>query len=182
MCAWLLLMCAGRFGLCFNPWCNLFLARHMFMHISCIRILSFLSILFYLWCVSSLSLSLSLSQIDCAWHPSTNLLQLGTFFVLDRHLLLLIFPLFMFGSMMRRPIRVSLRTFLIVAFIQKTMWFCRILLTLLYPMSFTLGDGNLFMRYPWGVPSCSYKSFTPICMVSIPLYLSLLQYSEVHVS
>ena len=92
------------------------------------------------------------------------------------------FPPFHVGFVMRRPIRTSLRTFLIVAFIRSTMWFCRILLTLLYPMSFTLGDGNLFVRYPWGVPSCSYRSFTLICTVSIPLYLSLQQYSEVHVS
>ena len=79
-------------------------------------------------------------------------------------------------------IRTSLRTFLNVAFIWSAMWFCRTFSTLLYPMSFTLGDGNLFVRYLWGVPSCSYKSFTPICTVSIPLYLNLLWYSEVHIS
>ena len=126
--------------------------------------------------------SLSLSRINYAWHPSTNLLRLGTLFVLGHHLLLLIFPLFKFGSVMRRPIRTSLRTFLIVAFIRSTIWFCQILPTLLYLMSFTLKDGNLFVRYPWGVPSCSYRSFTLICTVLIPLYLNLLRYSEVHVS
>ena len=83
MCAWLLLMCAGRFGLCFNLWCNLFLARHMFMHISCIHILSFLSILFYLWCVSSLSLSLSLLDRlrmapKCKSTPAQNPLGFGS--------------------------------------------------------------------------------------------------------
>ena len=30
--------------------------------------------------------------------------------------------------------------------------------------------------------TCSYRSFTPTCMPSIPLYLGLLRYSEVHVS
>ena len=37
-------LCASVFGLGFNSWCNLFLARHMFMHISCIHTISFLSI------------------------------------------------------------------------------------------------------------------------------------------
>ena len=40
----------------------------------------------------------------------------------------------------------------------------------------------IYVRFPLGVPSCSYRSFTPICTVSIPLYLSLPRYSEVHVS
>ena len=150
------------------------------MHISWIRTLSFLYFCSGLW-ECFLSFSLSLSQINYSWHSSTNLHWLETLFV-PSLLLLLIFPLFTFGSVMKRPITTSLRTFLNVAFIRSTMWFCRISLTLLYPMSFTLGDGNLFVRYPWGVPSCSYKSFTPICMVSIPLYLSLLQFSEVHLS
>ena len=73
-------------------------------------------------CVLSLSLSLSLSQIDCAWHPSANLIQLGTRFVLGLLCLLIFpFPLFKFGSVMRRPIRTSLRTFLNVAFIRSVM-------------------------------------------------------------
>ena len=52
-------MCVGRFGLGFSH--DLFIfACHMFMHISCIRILSFLSSLFCWWCVFFLSPSLSL--------------------------------------------------------------------------------------------------------------------------
>ena len=74
------------------------------------------------------------------------------------------------------------KNFLNVVFIWSAMWFYRTLPTLLYLMSFTLGDENLFVRYPWGVPSCSYRSFTPICTISITKYLSLLWYSEVHVS
>ena len=137
----------------------------------------------YCDCVLSLSLSLSLSWINSAWHPRANLIRLGTLFVSGLlRLLIFPFPLFMFSSMMRRPIRTSLRTFLNVAFIWSAMWFCRTFSTLLYPMSFTLGDWNLFVRYLWGVPSCSYKSFTPICTISIPLYLNLLRYSEVHIS
>ena len=103
-----------------EPIMQLFFARHMFMHISCISTLSFLYFFFWVVIVCSISLSLSLSWIDCAWHSSINLLQLETLFVLS-HLLLLIFPLFMFGFVMRRPVRTSLRTFLNVAFIQSAM-------------------------------------------------------------
>ena len=42
--------------------------------------------------------------------------------------------------------------------------------------------GNLFLRDPWGVPLCLYRSFTPIYTTSIPLYLNSLLHSEVHVS
>ena len=133
-------------------------------------------------CVGRFGLSLSLSPIDYAWHLSANLIQLGILFVLVLHLLLIFsFPFFKFGSMMRRLIRTSVRTFPNVAFIRSTMWFCWTFSTLLYMMSFTLGDGNLFVRYPWGVPLCSYRSFNSICTVSIPLYLSLLRHSKVHV-
>ena len=70
----------------------------------------------------SLSLSLSLSRINCAWNPSTNLILLGTLLILGLlHLLTFPFPLFKFGSVMRRPIRTSLRTFLNVAFIWSAM-------------------------------------------------------------
>ena len=62
MCAWLLLMCAGRFRLDFYPWCNFNFARHMFMH----TYPFFSFYLFYWWCVSFLSLSLSLSLSLCA--------------------------------------------------------------------------------------------------------------------
>ena len=163
---------------------KLFLARHMFIHISCIRTRSFLSICYGCDVVSfSLSLFLSLSRIDCTWHPSANLIRFGTLFVPGLpHLLTFLFPLFMFDSMMKRPIKTSLRTFLNVAFIWSAMWFYWTLSTLLHPMSFTHRDGTLSMIYPWGVPSCSYRSYTPICMVSIPMYLSLLLYSKVHVS
>ena len=77
---------------------------------------------FVLFCDCVLSLSLSLSQIDCIWHPSVNLIRLGTFFIPSLlHLLIFLFPFFTFGSVMRRPIRTSLRTFLNVAFIRSTM-------------------------------------------------------------
>ena len=172
-------LCAARFGLGWTHDAISFSTSHVhvyFMHTYP------LFYIYLFWVVIVCSLSLSPSWIDYAWHPSTNLLWFGTLFIPGHYLLLLIFPFFTFGSAMKRPIKTSLRTFLNVAFIWSAMWFCWILPTLLYSMSFTLRDGNLFVRYPWGVPSCSYKSFTPICTVSIPLYLSLLRYSEVHVS
>ena len=127
---------------------------HFFFHIICSCIFnSYVPFLFPLCtllrlCFLSLSLSLSLSWIDCVWHPNANLLQSGTLFVLV-HLLLLILPflLFTFGSVMRRPIRTSQRIFLNVAFIWSAMWFYRTFTILLFSMSFTLGDGNLFVRY-----------------------------------
>ena len=143
----------------------------------------FLFFLFALLWLCSVSFSLSLSWIDCTWHPSTNLIRVKTLFVSGLlHLLTFLFPFFTFGSVMRRPIKTSLRTFLNMMFIRSAMWFCWTFSTFLYLMSFILEDGNLSVRYPWGVPSCSYRSFTPICTVSIPLYLSLPRYSEVHVS
>ena len=168
---------AGRFGLGFTYDVFIF-AHHMFMHISCIRILSFLSFCFSLWCV--FSLSPSLSRIDCTWHPSANLLQLRTLLI-PGLLLFLIHPFFTFNSVMGRPSRTSLRTFRDMAFIRCVMSFCRTFLTFLYSVSFRLGDGNLFVKYPWGALSCLYMSFTPICMISIPLYLSLPRHLEVHI-
>ena len=147
MCAWLLKIMYCRFGLGFNPWCNLFLAHHMFMHISCIHTLSFL----FLDC--DCGLSLSLSQKDYAWHLSVNLLRLGTLLVLSL-LLLILFPLFTFNFIIGRSSRTSLRTFRNVAFIQSAMSFYRNFPTLLYLESFRLGDGNLFVRYPWGALLC----------------------------
>ena len=125
----------------------------------------------------------SFSWIDCVWHPGTNLLQSETLFFPSHHLLLILpFPLFTFDSVMRRPIRISRRTFLNMAFIQSAMWFYWTFSILLFSMSFTLRDGNLFVRYPWGVPLCSYRSFTPTCTESIPLCLDLSRHSEVHLS
>ena len=94
----------------------------------------------------------------------------------------LLFPLILFSSTIRRHIMTSLRTFWTGRFIQNAKSFFQISQTLLYPVLLALGDGLLFMRNPQGVPTCSYKSFTPICMPSIPLYLSFLQYYVVHVS
>ena len=135
---------AARFGLGFTHDVFIFVC-HMFMHISCIY--SLFSFFFVLLVMCFLSFSLSLSWIDCAWHLSTNLLQLGTLLIPSLFLLIL-HPLFMFDSMMGRLSRTSLRTFRDVAFIQSTMSFYQTFPTLLYPMSFGFGDRNLFVRYP----------------------------------
>ena len=99
-----------------EPMMQLFLARHMFMHISCVCTFSFPSL--YSLVIVCFVFSLSLSRIDYTWHPSTNLLRLGTLFI-PGHLPLLIlsFPLFTLSFVMRRPIKTSLRTSLNVAFI-----------------------------------------------------------------
>ena len=131
-----------------EPIMQFLLACHMFMHFSCIRTLSFLLLVLCCDCAFYLSLSffLSLSQIDCTWHPSANLLRLRTFFI-PGHLLLILL-LFIFGFVMRRPIRTSRRTSLNVLFIRSATWFYQTFPILLYPFLFTLGDGNLSVRYP----------------------------------
>ena len=92
--------------------------------------------------------SLSLSRIDCAWHLSVNLLWLGTFLVLSLLLLILLFHLFTFGSVMGRLNRTSLRTFRNVAFIRSVMLSCRTFLTLFYSVSFGLEDEIFYVRKP----------------------------------
>ena len=152
------------------------------VHASFIHTYSFIPVS-RLWLCSvslSLSLSLSLSRIDCVWQLRANLLPLGILLVLG--FLLLIHPFFMFSFVIGRPNRTSLRTLRNMAFIRSAMLFCRTFSTLLYSMSFILGDGNLFLRYPWDVLSCLYRSFTPIYTVLVPLYLSLPRHSKVHVS
>ena len=136
-----------------------------------------------LCCVSILSFSLSLSNRTSLWHlNSANLLRLGTLLVVSGHPLLILLFHLIFGSIMRRPRRTSLRTSRIMAFIRNAWSFCRISPTLRYPMSFELGDGNLSVRNPCAVPSCLFRSFIPTYMASIPLCLSLFLHSEVHIS
>ena len=55
---------------------------------------------------------------------------------------------------MRRPGRTSWRTLRNMAFIRSAMLSYWIFLTLLSPLSFGLGARNLYVRDPWGVPSC----------------------------
>ena len=149
------------------------------VHAYCLCVLVSFYFCFCFWCVSFLSLSLK--RIDCAWHPSANLLRLRTLLVLGLLPLILLFPFFMFSSAMGRPNRTSLKIFKNMAFIWNTMLFYQTFPTFLSLRSFGLRAKNLFMRDPWFVPSCLYRSFTPINIVSIPLYLGLPQHFEVHV-
>ena len=90
------------------------------------------------------SLSLSLSHIDYARHPKPPRAKI--IFKVLVLLLLIPFPLIMFGFVMRRPERTSKRTFRNVEFIQSAMLFFQTFLTLLSPPSFGLGAGNLYVR------------------------------------
>ena len=83
---------------------------------------------------------------------------------------------------MRRPEMTSLRTSLIGKFIWNAKSFFFTFHTLFYLVRLALGVGLLYMRYLSGVLLCSFRSFTLTCMPSIPLYLGLLRYSEVHIS
>ena len=101
------------------------------------------SVVMVLFCLS-LSLSLSLSN-RLRMHLSANLLQSRILFIPNHLLLILLF--FTSDSMMRRPVRTSWRTSPTVVFIQNAMWFYQTFLILLYPLSFTVEDGNLYVRY-----------------------------------
>ena len=116
--------------------------------------------------------------ISLSWHLKILFLLKTRFVVVPLHLL---FPLILFGSMIRRHVMTALRTFMTGRFIRNARSFCLISQALLYPVLLALGDELLFVRNPRGVLACSYRSFTPICTPSIPLYLSLLRYSVVHV-
>ena len=92
----------------------------------------------------SLFLFLSFFQIVCVWHPSANPLHLRALFVLGHLLLLILFPSTS-GFVMRRPVRISRRTFLDVPFIWNARSFFLTSPILIYPLSFTIRVGNPFV-------------------------------------
>ena len=130
----------------------------------------------------SLSFFLSFPLILVAlWHLSVSLFRPETLFV-PRHLLflLLLTPLpLTSSSVMRRPNRTSWRTLHDAAFIRNAKSFCQTSLTLIYPVSFTVGVGSHCVASRSLVPPWSYWSFTPICMDSILQHLILLLAFEV---
>ena len=140
--------CAGRFGLVLPMMQVIFCTSHV--HAYFMRTYPFISLFLVVMCFLSLSLSLplSLTQINYVWHLSANPLRLETLLVPGLLLLILLFPLFMFGSVIGRPNKTSLRTFRNVAFIRSAMLFCWTFLTLLSLWSFGLEAGNLFVRDP----------------------------------
>ena len=147
----------------------------LFMHF-----LFLLLVLFVIGTFLSVCLPLFLSLTIYSWHLRANPLCPRILFVSRHHLLILL--LFLSSFVMRKPVRTSWKTFPDVAFIWKATWFYQIFLILLYLLSFIVDDGNLYVRYLWAVPLWSYRSSTPICTVSIPLYLGLLRKFKVHVS
>ena len=117
-------------------------ACYMFMH-SHAHVLSFRYFFIFLNCFETfLSLSIfpphSLVYVSASWHQSVNLLRPRTLYVLG-HLLLLIPPRLLFGSMMSKHERTSQRTSLDEVFIQNTKSFCQTSSTLTYPLLFTVG-------------------------------------------
>ena len=126
--------------------------------------------------LSSLYLPISVYISLHLWHLNINLLHLGTLFV-PGHPLLLTLLLSLSGSVMRRPNRTSLRTFLDEAFILNAKSSCRTSPTLTYPLSSIVGDGGHCVTPQSLVHLCWSRSFTPTCMDLIIQYLiSLLTY------
>ena len=117
------------------------------LHVTCSFIFmhTYLQVSIFLYklscCCFSDSLSLSLALV-ASWHLNVSLLHPKTLFVLGHLLLLLILPLLLFDFVMRGPVWTSQRTFLDKAFIRNAKSFCRTLLTLTFPLSFTVGDGS----------------------------------------
>ena len=134
----------------------MFLSLHVICHaFSCIRTFKFLYLYIYIYIynlvdaflIVSLSLSLPLSLFlasVASWHPNANPFHPRTLFILG-HLLPLT-PLHLtFGSMMRRLIRTSRRTFLDEAFIRNAKSSYQNFPILTYPLSSTVGVGSHYV-------------------------------------
>ena len=145
-CVLYLLQCCVLVGLDWaKPMMHLFLhvTCHMFMH-SHAYVPSILYILIYLlfWYFSDcLPLFLSFFHLVASWNLNENLFRPRILFVLG-HLLPLT-PLHLtFGSMMRRLVRTSRRTFPDEAFIRNAKSFYRTSPILIYPLLFTVEIGS----------------------------------------
>ena len=106
-------LCTVRFGW---GWTH---AASLFLYVTCSCIIdAYIPFLFHMVLsidAAFLFVSLSLSRYY-AWHPSAKPLHLKSLFILGH--LLLTLPPFTFGSMKRRLVRTSQRTFLDVVFIR----------------------------------------------------------------
>ena len=155
-CVLYLLQCCALVGL---DWVEPMMYLCLHVTYSCIFMHTYLSVsvfvIFYhvdAFLIVSLSLLLSLFlTLAASWHPNANLLHPRTLCVMGL-LLLLILPLLLFGSMMRRPIRSSWRTFLNKAFTQNAKSSCQISLTLTYPLSSTVRIGSYYVASRSHVP------------------------------
>ena len=158
------------------------------LHVTCLSFpcihsfLSIYSLIFWtalgLFLLSSLSLPLSIYVNLLLWHPNGNVLHPRTLFV-PRHPLLLTLLLSLFGFVIRRPNRTSLRSFLDEAFILKTKSSCRTSPTSTYPLSSIVGDRGHSVMPQSLVHPCWSRSFTPKCMDSTTQYLISLLVFEV---
>ena len=144
---------------------------HIFIYLNCFR--TFL--------IVSFSPPHSLVYVSASWHQNVSLFRPRTLFVLGHPLLLILLPLTS-GSMMRRPNRASLRTFLVEAFIQNAKSFCQTSPTLTYPLLSTIRVGGHCVTSWSLVHPCLFRSSTPTCMDLIIRYLSLSLMFEVHTS
>ena len=154
-----------------SPWCLYFSMLHVyafFMHTYQFCFYHFDIKLFGAFLFVSFSHFL-FPLLVALWHLNRNLLRPENFFVLEHFLLLplLILLSFMFGSMMRRPIRTSKRTSHDEAFIRNAKLFYRIFPILTFPLSSTIGIGSHCMTSRSLIPLWSYRSFTPIYTDSI---------------
>ena len=158
-----------------SAWCLYFSMLHVyafFMHTYQFCFYHFDIKLFGAFVFVSFSLFLFLLLV-ALWHLNRNLLCPGNFFVLGHFLLLplLILLPFMFGSMMRRPIRTSKRTSHDAAFIRNTKLFYRTFPILTFPLSSTVGVGSHCVASRSLVILWSYKSFILTCTNLTILYL-----------
>ena len=110
----------------------------LFMH-------TYLFISFVIQFVDGAFLLLSLSLIVYTWHPSLKLLRPETLFGPGHYLLISL--LYMSSSKMRKLVRTSRRTSPNMAFIQNATLSYRNSPILLYPLSFIVEVGNLYVRY-----------------------------------
>ena len=176
-CVFTLLLCCVLLGL---DWAELIM--HLYLHVTCSCIFIHMYLQFFIfWYIFllvlfllslSLPLSLFLSLVT-SWHPNANPLCPKILFVLG-HLLPLT-PLHLtFGSMMRRLVRTSRRTFLDEAFIRSAKSSYRIFSILTYPLSSIVGVRSHCVAPRSLVILWSYRSFTPICTYLILQYLSFL--------
>ena len=173
MCVYFVAMlCADRFGL---GWAydEFKFACHMFMHFHAYIPSCFYHLILQLlgtFLIVSLSFSISLSCVSCFMAPkrkstlSKNPLHSGASSPLILHLLL-------FSSMIREPVRTSWRISLDEAFIRNAKSFYRFSLILTFLLSSTDEVRGHCVTSRSLVPPWSYKSFTPICLGSILLYL-----------
>ena len=156
----------------FLPMMQFIFACNMLMHSHAL----FFSFLLYWACV--LVCFCLFSIVFLLWHPkSLFLLRIWSHVVV---FLLFLFPLEI-GFAIQNPKRILRKTFVTGRFIRNARLFYLIFQTHHYPMHLVLEVGSLSTRNPLDVPACLYKSSSPTYTLSIPLFLSLLWYSEEHV-